>query len=340
MAQGSGISIKELANKSFKSSLILLGTDPLDSEVSSRIPTGWTLLDFNMGGGLPVGRLVEIYGAESTGKSTLVLHAMKNCQDLGGTVVVFDPESTFYKEIAEKLGINMGEVLFVSPKIPLEDLFTVFVKMIELVRQEKPDGPVLIVWDTLAATPTKKEIEEQDDSGRMTPQYRAQVIRKGLRSIVYKLAEANVCLVVINQVYDRPTMGGIVVAETPGGRGVKFHSSVRVHLKNLGMIKETQDSPPVGIHVMARVEKNKLGAPRREFTTRLIYGEGFSDEYSLFDYSVESGLIEKSGSWYSLTFNNKKIKFYAKDFLTKLADNEGLLEELRGRVLSHYVKQM
>lgn len=330
--------LKELANKSFKSSLICTGSDPLDSEVKAWISTGWSLLDVGIGGGLPVGRLVEIYGAESTGKSTLALQAMLNCQKAGGTVVLFDPETSFYKEIAKKIGIDMDDILVISPSVPLEDLFHVFAKMIDLVKEERPENPVLIVWDTLAATPTKKEIDEQEDSGRMTPQYRAQVIRKGLRSIVYKLASSNVCFLILNQVYDKPVMGGIVIAETPGGRGVKFHASVRVHLKSFGYIKESQDADPIGINVRARIEKNKLGPPRREFTSRLHYGEGFCDEYSIFDYAVENKIIEKSGSWYSFEFGGKKHKFYATNYLDVIAKEEGMYEELKGQVMSHYVK--
>lgn len=329
--------LKELANKAFKSSVICTGVDPLDSEVKAWIPTGWTLLDIGIGGGLPVGRLVEIYGAESTGKSTLALQAMLSCQKLGGTVVLFDPETSFYKEIAQKLGIDMEEVLVISPSVPLEDLFQVFARMIDLVKEEKPEQPVLIVWDTLAATPTKKELEEQEDSGRMTPQYRAQVIRKGLRSIVYKLASSNVCFLILNQVYDKPVMGGIVIAETPGGRGVKFHASVRIYLKSFGYIKENQDSEPIGINVRARIEKNKLGPPRREFTSRLHYGQGFCDEYSIFDYAVNKKIIDKAGSWYSFDFGGKKHKFYATNYLDVIEKEKGLYDELKGQVIAHYV---
>lgn len=329
---------RDAINKSNKKSLLLLGSDVLESEIKGRIPTGWSLLDLSMGGGLPLGRTVELYGRESSCKSTLAIQAMKQCQDMGGFCVVFDPESSFYKAFAEKIGVDLEKVLIISSEVVLESSFNIFVQVIDMVHDEFPDKPILIVWDTLAATPTKKEMEEQEDGGRMSPQYRAQVIRKGMRSITSSLAKASACLLIINHVYDSAGMNGMIKTETPGGRGVKFASSVRIHLKTQDYVKESADSEPIGVNILAKVEKNKLGMPRREVKSAFIFGKGFNDQLSIFNYAVDIDLIKQSGSWYSYKFKGKDTKFYASQFLSTVEKHPDMFEEIKAKVIEEHLK--
>ncbi len=327
------------ANEALKSSVVSLGVDPLDSDVEFWIPTGWSLLDRAIGGGFPVGRTVELYGKESSGKSTLSVHAMVNCQKMGGHVVLYDPEATFNKALASHLGVDLSKLIVINQKVPLEDIFNCFVKMLEAVRETSSEAPILLVWDTLAATPTKKEIEEQEDGGRMGGQYRAQIVRRGMRSITQIVSEMNACLLVLNHVYDSMGMGGMVITETPGGRGVKFHSSVRVHLKTMGWIRDKEDSDPMGVKILARIEKNKLASPRKEVETRIIFGQGFDNLYSLFSYAVEHGIVRRSGSWYISTVGDKEIKFYATN-LKKISDeNPEFLPDLEQKVFEHFDRE-
>lgn len=323
-------------NAALKDSVVTLGIDPLDSEVKIWIPTGWTLLDQVIGGGLPVGRTVELYGKESAGKTTLAVHAMVGCQRLGGVAVLFDPESTFDRDLATRMGVNFNRLLIMSPKIALEDVFTCFLSMIEVVHKSSPEVPILMVWDTLAATPTKKEQAEQNDSGRMGGQYRAQVVRRGMRSITHMISKTNTCLLVLNHVYDT-AVNGIMLTETPGGRGVKFHASIRIHLKSRGWIREKEDGDPVGAFVLARVEKNKLACPRREVVSRLYFGKGFSDLHSLFDAATDLGVVRKAGAWSVFTVGDRELKFYGSALARIASENPDFEPALRAAVMGAWV---
>lgn len=335
-----GSKLRDLLNLGLKQALIQLGSDSLDSTVTGFIPTGWTLVDEAIGGGLPLGRTVEVYGAESTGKSTLALQAIASCQQLGGYAVVFDVEAAFYKDMAPIFGIDLDKVFLISNVVTLEKLFGIFISILGMLREKHPDSPVLIVWDTLAATTTDMELESVDkgDVDRMSPQYRAQVIKRGMRVISRELTETKACLLIINHVYEKANkQTGFVTYESPGGSGPRFAATVRIYLKIAGTLKESDDGDVVGTKVIARLTKNKMGFPRREIGSRFYFGQGFSDHWSLFDYAVEWGIIGASSSWKTFEFGGgKPIKFYAKDFPKKLIENEGMLEALKEKVVEHY----
>lgn len=327
--------LRLLAHKAIGDAHVAMADDPLNSDVNLHIPTGWSLLDANMGGGLPCGRVVEIYGREASGKSTLLYQCIAQCQKMGGIAVLLDSECVFPKDLAQDYGIKLDKLMMLSPDIPLEDVFQMFLSLTRAVKEKYPDLPILFGWDTLVATPTKGEVEDAEQA--RAAQYRAQVLRQGLRSITYEISKSNVAFVILNQGYEKAGMNGIVSLETPGGLSVKYYSTVRIQLRNFGLLKASEEgAPPLGMKVSARFEKNKLAAPRREVEARLFYGKGFSDPFSILDYAVENGIIKKAGPWNTVTVDGKDIKFYDSKYLELLEKNEGLLDQLRTQVMDHY----
>jgi len=325
--------IRELANKTIQKDFLTIGSEPLVSDIKGCVPTGWTLLDYNMLGGFPMGRTAEVYGRESAGKTSLLLHAMANCQKAGGVVILFEPENTFPKELAQSMGVDTDRLMVISPKISLEDVFGFLVKTMNLIRKELPDVQILVVWDTMAATLTKKEWENDDDGGRMAGQYRATVIRRGMRLVTQSIAESAIAFVVLNHTFDSVDhRTGIVHTDTPGGRGVKFYASVRIHLKAGTYIKDGDKKDPIGVIVRAKFEKNKLGPPRKEVVCRFFYGKGFDDRWAIFDYATENEIIKRSGSWYSYG----GTKFYASQWIDKITEDPKIFDEVRSAVLVHY----
>lgn len=332
--------LRQLAQRAAGKIHVSMGSDALDSEVTAHIPTGWSLLDANMGGGLPVGRTVEFYGRESSAKSALLYLSMASCQREGGIALLLDSESTFDKELArDAYGVDVDRVTLLPPELPLEDAFPTMLSMIRAFKQAYAERPIIIGWDTLAGTPTADEVEkgESGEQRGMMPQYRAKVIRQGLRLITYEISKSNVCLVVVNQAYEKMTPTGVPLLETPGGLAMKYYTSVRILLKNIGLLKGVgDDAPPVGMKVVARFEKNKLSSPRREVLSRFYFGRGFDDDFSILDYAVDNGIVKKSGAWNKYTFGEKELSFYDSKFKEILGNNPGLFDSIRQQVIEHY----
>lgn len=333
--------LRELANKQFKSSVVKLGTDRITSDIKGFIPTGWTLLDCALGGGLALGRTTEIFGYESSGKSTLVYSAIANCQEMGGVVILLDSEVTFPKDYAASLGVNPDNIMMLNTDTYLEQVFELIVKVSTVVRSKiGEDRPIMFVWDTLAATPSKMEMEAMSKGEEFTRgvnPFRAQTIKAGMRVVTAEIAESAVSLVIVNHVYDSmgPSFTGPQTT-TPGGRGVKFHATQRLHVKKAASLKDS-DKNPIGHIVSVKIEKNKIGIPQKKLETRFIYGIGYDNRWSIFDYLVENGMIKKSSSWYSLPLTNGEyVKCYSTSYLDILAANDGLYEHLCDLAVAHF----
>lgn len=330
--------LRRLAQKAAGQIHVSMGSDLLDSEVTGHVPTGWSLLDLNMNGGLPVGRITEIYGREATAKSSLLYLAMANCQKGGGIAILLDSESTFNKDLATTYGVDVDRVTLLPPETALEDAFPTLLSLIRAFKGGYPECTILIGWDTLAASPTTDEVEkgESGEQRGMMPQYRAKVIRQGLRLISYEIARSKICFVVINQAYEKMTPTGVPLLETPGGLAPRYYTTVRISLKSIGLLKQADDLPPVGMRVQAKFEKNKLSSPRREVISRFYYGRGFDDPLSILDYAVDNKIVKKSGPWNSFPFDGKDIKFYDSKFAEVLSNNPGMLESIKNQVFEHY----
>lgn len=332
--------LRDLLNKEFKGSVVHLGSDALQADVTGWVKTGWTLLDTCLGGGLPLGRTFELYGANSCGKTTLALHMLANCQAAGGIGIYVDVEKTFSKDLAARLGVDLDNLLILDERVALEEVFAYVRKAVPAAREAFPDKPVLLVWDTLAATPT---VGSLTGKGQVGAPYRARVIREELSTLTQILAETNVSLVFVNhthEVIDRNAGWGGVRTTTSGGGGPKFYASARINLRVKGVIRD-EEKRVIGQEVLAKLDKNKLGAPRGEVCSRLYFGLGFVDEWSVFDYLRERGAISQAGAWSSIPMpDGTVLKTYPGKYMEVLREHPDLSVHLAAMAAALYEKEI
>lgn len=331
-------SLRDLLRKELKNNNIFVGGDPLASDVTEFISTNWTLLDCALGGGLPLGRTVELYGQESSGKSTLAYQCIASCQAGSGIPILIDAEQTFNKDMARRVGVDLDRLIVQDEDITLENVFSYISKMIEVSMRKFPESPILIIWDTLAATPTEGEMTGEGQTGGP---YRARIIREGMRATTSLIAKSNACLLILNHVHEimaQSTWGSGPKLVTSGGMGVKFHATSRIYLRPSTMIRD-EDKTSLGQEVVAKIEKNKLGSPRGEVRSRFYYGGGFRDEWSIFDYLKEEGIIKQSGAWASIPYSDgTELKTYPSKFLDLLVEKPDLLDHLKSLTIEQYAK--
>jgi len=259
------------------------------------ISTGSLGLDVALGvGGLPRGRVVEVYGPESSGKTTLTLHAIAEAQKAGGTAAFVDAEHALDPDYAEKLGVNVDELLVSQPDTGEQALEIADM----LVRSSAVD---IVVVDSVAALTPKAEIEGEMGDSHVGLQ--ARLMSQALRKLTANIKRSNTLVVFINQI--RMKIGVMFGSPetTTGGNALKFYSSVRMDIRRLGAIKKGDEV--VGNETRVKVVKNKMAPPFRQAEFEILYGEGISREGELIDLGVKQGLVEKSGAWYS--YNGDRI---------------------------------
>jgi len=255
------------------------------------IPTGSLMLDIALGiGGLPKGRVVEIYGPESSGKTTLTLQAIAQCQKKGGTAAFIDAEHALDPIYAAKLGVNVDELLLSQPDTGEQALEIADM----LVRSGSVD---IVVVDSVAALTPKAEIE--GEMGDQLPGLQARLMSQALRKLTGNIKRSNTLVVFINQL--RMKIGVMMPGQSPetttGGNALKFYASVRLDIRRIGAIKKGDEI--IGNQTKIKVVKNKLAPPFKQVITEILYGEGISREGELIDMGVEAKLVEKAGAWYS-----------------------------------------
>ena len=255
------------------------------------IPTGSLMLDIALGiGGLPKGRVVEIYGPESSGKTTLTLQAIAECQKKGGTAAFIDAEHALDPIYAGKLGVNVDELLLSQPDTGEQALEIADM----LVRSGSVD---IVVVDSVAALTPKAEIE--GEMGDQLPGLQARLMSQALRKLTGNIKRSNTLVVFINQL--RMKIGVMMPGQSPevttGGNALKFYASVRLDIRRIGAIKKGDEI--IGNQTKIKVVKNKLAPPFKQVITEILYGEGISREGELIDMGVEAKLVEKAGAWYS-----------------------------------------
>jgi len=301
-----------------KGSIMKLGSqDKLDVEIVS---TGSLSLDIALGiGGLPKGRIIEVYGPESSGKTTLALHVIAEAQKKGGTCAFIDAEHALDPAYATKLGVNINDLLVAQPdngEQALEITDT-------LVRSGSLD---VLVIDSVAALVPRAEIEGEMGDSHMGLQ--ARLMSQALRKLTSTIAKSNTIVIFINQL--RMKIGVMFgnPETTTGGNALKFYASIRLDIRRIGAIKEREET--VGNQTRVKVVKNKMAAPFRQVEFDIMYGEGISKLGEIIDLGVAAGVVEKSGAWFA--YNGEKLgqgRNNAKQFLK---DNPKIADEIEGKV--------
>ena len=303
-----------------KGAIMRLGADEkIDVAV---IPTGCISLDLALGiGGIPRGRVVEIFGPESSGKTTLALHAIAEAQKLGGVAAFVDAEHALDVQYARKLGVKTEDLLISQPDSGEQALEIAEI----LVRSNAVD---MVVVDSVAALVPRSEIEGEMGDAQMGSQ--ARLMSQALRKLTGTIGKTQTSVIFINQIRHKIGVMFGNPETTTGGNALKFYASLRMDIRRISAIKEGNEV--MGYHTRVRVVKNKLASPFREAEFDIVFGQGISKEGDLLDLAAEQGLISKSGAWYSL--GSERIgqgRENAKTYLKEHPEAAGELErQIRG----------
>ncbi len=288
------------------------------------IPSGSIALDLALGiGGYPRGRVVEIYGPESSGKTTLALHAIASAQKAGGIAAFIDAEHAFDRFYAEKLGVDTENLLISQPDNGEQALEITD----HLIRSGAID---IIVIDSVAALTPRAEIEGEMGDSSMGLQ--ARLMSQALRKLTSNISKTNTCCMFINQLREKIGVMFGNPETTTGGNALKFYASVRLDIRRIGQIKEGEDIR--GNRTRVKVVKNKLAPPFRKAEFDIMYGEGISLTGEIIDLGVEKGVIQKSGSWFS--YGDTRLGQGRETVRKLLADNPELLDELREKIVQAF----
>jgi recombination protein RecA len=301
-----------------KGTIMKLGDNAI--EIVDVISTGSIALDNALGiGGLPKGRVIEIYGPESSGKTTLALHAIAESQKKGGIAAFIDAEHAFDRFYGQKLGVDVENLLVSQPDNGEQAL--------EITENLIRSGAIdVIVIDSVAALTPKSEIEGEMGDSKMGLQ--ARLMSQALRKLTSTISKTATCCIFINQLRDKIGVMFGSPETTTGGNALKFYSSVRLDIRKVNQIKEGDDV--VGNRVKVKVVKNKLAPPFRKAEFDIIYGEGISRIFEIIDLATELNVIKKSGSWFS--YGETKLG-QGRDAVKKvLQDNPELADELEVKI--------
>ena len=306
-------------DKSFgKGSVMRLGDEP--SEKLEVIKTGSISLNRALGvGGFPKGRVVEIYGPESSGKTTLAIHAIAEAQKTGGIAAIIDAEHAFDQFYAQNLGVDIENLLISQPDNGEQALEIAD----NLIRSGAID---IIVIDSVAALTPKAEIEGEMGDNQMGLQ--ARLMSKALRKLTGTISKANTCCIFINQLREKIGVMFGNPETTTGGNALKFYSSVRVDIRRSSAIKNADKV--VGNRTRVKIVKNKVAPPFQQAEFDIMYGEGISKTGEIIDLGVEMNIINKSGSWYS--YGDTKLGQGRDAVKEILGDNPELFEELENKI--------
>ncbi len=304
--------------------IMSLGKHSADREISV-IKTGALTLDAALGiGGVPRGRVVEIFGPESSGKSTLALHIVANAQKNGGTAAYIDAEHALDPAYAARLGVNIDELLISQPDSGEEALNIAEA----LARSNVID---VIVIDSVAALVPKSELE--GEIGDSFVGLQARLMSQALRKLTAALAKSNTCAIFINQIREKIGVMYGSPETTTGGRALKFYSSMRLDIRRTGGIKGS-DNVEVGNNVRVKVVKNKLAAPFKVAEFDILFNEGISRSGAVIDLGSELGVIDKKGAWFS--YKGQRLGQGRDAVREELKKNIPLLEEIESLVIKTY----
>ncbi|MCW3102389.1 MAG: protein RecA [Bacteroidetes bacterium] len=301
-----------------KGAIMRMGDSPVENiEV---IPTGSLGIDIALGiGGLPKGRVIEIYGPESSGKTTLTLHAIAEVQKAGGIAAFIDAEHAFDRSYAEKLGIDTENLLISQPDNGEQAL--------EIAENLIRSGAIdIIVIDSVAALTPKSEIEGEMGDSKMGLQ--ARLMSQALRKLTGTINKTGCCCIFINQLREKIGVMFGNPETTTGGNALKFYASVRIDIRRIGQIKDGDQV--IGNRTRVKIVKNKVAPPFRQVEFDILYGEGISKVGEIIDLGVEHNIIKKSGSWFS--YADTKLGQGRDSVKALFNDNPDLMEEIENKI--------
>src|SRR5881296_1820069 len=316
------LAIAQIEKNCGKGAIMKMGSSDARVRVES-ISTGAINLDAAIGvGGIPRGRVTEIYGPESSGKTTLALHVAANAQRNGGVAAFIDAEHALDVEYAQKLGVKIEDLLVSQPDTGEEALEIAEI----LVRSGAVD---VIVIDSVAALVPKAEIE--GEMGDSLPGLQARLMSQALRKLAGAINRSRTAVVFINQLREKIGVMFGNPETTTGGRALKFYASVRLDMRRIGPVKERE--VVIGNHVRVKVVKNKVAPPFRQAEFDIMFDEGISHESLLVDIAAEAGIIEKSGAWYA--YGKERIGQGRENAKLYLKDHADLAAEVEAKVKEH-----
>ena len=305
-----------------KGSIMMLGKKDIDSNIDV-YSTGSLGLDIALGiGGVPKGRVIEVYGPESSGKTTLTLHIIAEAQKMGGTCAFIDAEHALDPGYAKKLGVNIDELLISQPDTG-EQALEISDTLV------KSEGIDLLVIDSVAALVPRAELE--GEMGDSLPGLQARLMSQALRKLTSSISKTNTMVVFINQL--RMKIGVMFGSPevTTGGNALKFYSSVRLDIRRIGAIKDKDNI--IGNQTRVKVVKNKMAPPFKMVEFDIMYGEGISKIGEIIDLGVQAEIIDKSGAWYS--YKDEKIGQGRENTKQFLKDNPEMLNEIESKIRSN-----
>ncbi len=318
------MALSQIERQFGKGSVMRLGDAGMVKDIES-VSTGSLGLDIALGvGGLPRGRVVEIYGPESSGKTTLTLQVIAQIQNLGGTAAFVDAEHALDPVYASKLGVNVDDLLVSQPDTGEQALEITDM----LVRSSAVD---VVVVDSVAALTPKAEIE--GDMGDSHMGLQARLMSQALRKLTANIKRSNTLVIFINQI--RMKIGVMFgnPETTTGGNALKFYASVRLDIRRIGAIKKGDEV--IGSETRVKVVKNKVAPPFKQAEFEILYGEGISRLGEIIDLGVKAGLVDKAGAWYSC--NGERIGQGKENARTYLKENQDLARDLENKIRSHYL---
>jgi recombination protein RecA len=313
------LAIAQIEKSCGKGSIMRMGADAARVRVEA-IPTGAINLDAAIGiGGIPRGRVTEIFGPESSGKTTLCLHVVANAQRAGGVAAFIDAEHALDIEYAKKLGVDVENLLVSQPDTGEQALEICEI----LVRSGAVD---VVVVDSVAALVPKAEIEGEMGDSHVGLQ--ARLMSQALRKLTGAIARSRTAVIFINQLREKIGVMFGNPETTTGGKALKFYASLRLDIRRLGPVKDKEEV--IGSQVRVKVVKNKIAPPFKQAEFDIMYAEGISHTGLLIDIGAESGIIEKSGAWYS--YNGQRIGQGRENAKLFLKDNPALMAEIEEKV--------
>ncbi len=312
------VTLEKLEKSYGKGSIMRLGDKAV--ETLEVIPTGSIGLDHALGvGGFPRGRVIEIYGPESSGKTTLAIHAIASAQKQGGISAFIDAEHAFDRFYAEKLGVDIENLLISQPDNGEQAL--------EIADNLISSGAIdIIVIDSVAALTPKAEIEGEMGDSKMGLQ--ARLMSQALRKLTATISKTGCCCIFINQLRDKIGVMFGSPETTTGGNALKFYASIRLDIRRVTQIKEGEEA--TGNHVRVKVVKNKVAPPFRKAEFDIMFGEGISKLGEIIDIGVEMNIIKKSGSWFS--YEDAKLGQGRDSVKQVLTDNPELSDQIEAKI--------